>query len=136
MNFTNEQLTKAKQAKSAEELLTYANEIGYKLTEEEAAKYFAEWHKEGEIADEELDNVSGGCGSSGPKYHKGDQFSNTATNNTYQINSEGYWNDSAGTYQYDILGTATGKQGSYTFSITKLESELDGLPRIYPQSQS
>ncbi len=62
MKFTSEQLTKAKQAKSADELLALAKENGMELTEEEAAKYFAELNKEGEIADEELDNVSGGCG--------------------------------------------------------------------------
>ena len=60
MNFTQEQLTKARQAKSAEELLTYAKEISYPLTEEEAKHYFEQWHKEGALADEELDNVSGG----------------------------------------------------------------------------
>lgn len=32
------------------------------MTAEEAAKYFAELHKTGELSDEELDNVSGGCG--------------------------------------------------------------------------
>ena len=60
MNFTPEQLTKAKAAKSAEELIALAKENGIELTEEEAAKYFADLHKEGELADEELENVSGG----------------------------------------------------------------------------
>ena len=60
MNFTQEQLTKARQAKSAEELLTYAKEISYPLTEEEAKHYFEQWHKEGELSEEELDNVTGG----------------------------------------------------------------------------
>lgn len=64
MSFTKEQLTKAKQAKSVEELLTLAKENGMELTEEEAAKHFAEWHKEGELSDDELNNVSGGCGGS------------------------------------------------------------------------
>ena len=32
------------------------------MTAEEAAKVFAELHKTGELSDEELDNVSGGCG--------------------------------------------------------------------------
>ena len=66
MNFTPEQLTKAKAAKSAEELLALAKENGIELTEEEAAKYFADLHKEGELSDDELDNVAGGtCYSSG-----------------------------------------------------------------------
>ena len=32
------------------------------LTEEEAAQAFAKMNKNGELSDEELDNVSGGCG--------------------------------------------------------------------------
>ena len=39
------------------------------LTEEEAAKAFAELHKMGELSDAELDNVAGGC--AGP-YQSGD----------------------------------------------------------------
>ena len=62
MKFTVEQTEKAKTAKSAEELFALAKENGIEMTEEEAEKYFAELHKEGELADDELDNVSGGCG--------------------------------------------------------------------------
>ena len=62
MNFTQEQLAKTKAAKSAEELLALAKENGIDMTEEETKKYFAELHKDGEIADDELENVSGGCG--------------------------------------------------------------------------
>ena len=60
MNFAPEQLTKAKAAKSVKELLAYANELNFKLTEDEAKYYFGQWHKEGELADNELSNVSGG----------------------------------------------------------------------------
>ena len=60
MKFTPEQLAKAKTCKSVEELLAYANEIGYPLTEEQAKKQFEAWNKEGELADEELENVAGG----------------------------------------------------------------------------
>ena len=68
MKFTNEQLAKAKAAKSAEELLALAKENGIEMTEEEANKYYADFHKEGELADEELDNVSGGgCGDDYPE---------------------------------------------------------------------
>ena len=45
------------------------------LTEEQAAKAFAELHKTGELSDEELDNVAGGCGGeeiTEPKYKEGD----------------------------------------------------------------
>ena len=66
MKLTQEQLTKAKAAKSVEELLALAKENGLELTEEEAKNYFEQWHKEGELADEELNNVAGGaCYSSG-----------------------------------------------------------------------
>ena len=50
----------AKEAKSAEELLSLAKENGMELTEEEAAAYFAQLNKSGELSDEELDNVAGG----------------------------------------------------------------------------
>ena len=51
---------KAKGAKSAEELVSLAKENGMELTEEEAAAYFAQLNKSGELSDEELDNVAGG----------------------------------------------------------------------------
>ena len=60
MQFTSEQIEKAKAAKSVEQLLALAKENGIEMTEEEAAKYYAEWHKEGALADEELSNVNGG----------------------------------------------------------------------------
>ena len=64
---THEELIlKAKDAKSAEELLVIAKENGMELTEESAKVYFDQLHKTGELDDSELDNVSGGgC------YHKG-----------------------------------------------------------------
>ena len=62
MNITKELLEKAKTAKSAEELLELAKAKNIELTEEQAAKAFAELNKTGELSDEELDNVSGGCG--------------------------------------------------------------------------
>ena len=80
MKFTDEILEKAKTAKSAEELLAMAKAEKVELTEEEAVKAFAELNKTGELSDEELDNVSGGCGRdyepSGetPKFHVGDRL--------------------------------------------------------------
>ena len=61
MNISKELLEKAKTAKSAEELLAMAKEENIELTVEQAAKAFAELHKMGELSDEELDNVAGGC---------------------------------------------------------------------------
>lgn len=60
MKFTVEQFKKAKLAKNVEELMVLAKESGMELTEEKASKLYAELHKEGTLADEELDNVSGG----------------------------------------------------------------------------
>ena len=67
MNFTPEQFAKAKAAKNAEELIALAKENGIEMTEEEAKNLFAKLHAEGELADDELANVSGGCGEDVPE---------------------------------------------------------------------
>ena len=69
MNVSKELLEKAKTAKSAEELIEMAKEENIELTVEQAAKALAELNKSGELSDEELDNVAGGC--AGP-YQSGD----------------------------------------------------------------
>mgnify|MGYP006397464479 FL=1 len=69
MNISKELIEKAKAAKTAEELLEMAKAENIALTEEEAAKAFEELNKNGELSDEELDNVAGGC--AGP-YQSGD----------------------------------------------------------------
>ena len=65
----NEELiAKAKEAKSAEELLALAGENGVEMTEENAKALFERLQSAGELADNELDSVSGGgCGSLDPK---------------------------------------------------------------------
>lgn len=77
MNVSKELLERAKTTKSAEELLEMAKGENIELTAEEAAKAFAELNKTGEISDEELDNVAGGCGDpetpGEPKFNVGDQ---------------------------------------------------------------
>ena len=60
MRFTNEIIEKVKTAKSAEELLAMAKAENIELTEEQAAKAFAELNKAGELSDEELENAAGG----------------------------------------------------------------------------
>ena len=70
MQFTKELREKAKAAGSAEKLLELAKAEGMELTAEEAEKAFAQLHKSGELADDELDNVSGGCGNDDPPYSK------------------------------------------------------------------
>ena len=75
MKYSKELIEKAKTAKTAEELLAMAKVENIEMTAEGAAKYFAELHKTGELSDEELDNVAGGCGGeeiTEPKYKEGD----------------------------------------------------------------
>ena len=55
MNITKELLEKAKQAKTAEELLAMAKEENVELTEEQSAKAFAELNKTGELSNVEND---------------------------------------------------------------------------------
>ena len=80
MNISKELLEKAKTAKTAEELLEMAKAENIELNAEEAAQALAKMNKNGELSDEELDNVAGGCGRdyepSGdtPKYHVGDRL--------------------------------------------------------------
>ena len=60
--FTPELIEKAKSAKTPEELMALAKENGIEMTAEEAQKIFAQLHSQsGELADDELDNVSGGA---------------------------------------------------------------------------
>ena len=73
MRFTNEIIEKVKTAKSAEELLAMAKAENIEMTSEEAAEAFEKLNASGELSDEELDNVAGGCSPSDPpKYNIGD----------------------------------------------------------------
>lgn len=65
-HFTPEMIARAKQATSVEELLALAKDNHIELTEEEANTFFARNEADSrELADDELDNVSGGgCGGS------------------------------------------------------------------------
>lgn len=78
MNISKELLEKARTANSAEELLAMAKAESVELTTEEAVQAFAKLNKNGELSDEELDNVSGGgCGDpetpGEPKFNVGDR---------------------------------------------------------------
>lgn len=70
-------IQKAKSAKSADELLAMAKENGIEMSVDEVNEKFKALHPaSGELADDELDNVSGGCGSieiNGQKYRQIDQ---------------------------------------------------------------
>lgn len=62
MELNKELLEKAKNAKSAEELIIIAKENGIELTDKQAEEYFGKISiASGEVSDDELDNVSGGC---------------------------------------------------------------------------
>lgn len=59
--FTTELIEKAKECKSAEELLALAKENNIILTAEEAIKYFEKLNSENnELADDKLDAIAGG----------------------------------------------------------------------------
>ena len=74
MNFNAEMIEKAKVAKTAEELYEIAKSEGVEMTADEAATYFAQLNpKSSELSDDDLDNVSGGCGTQyTPKFAVGD----------------------------------------------------------------
>jgi bacteriocin-like protein len=58
-------LERAREASSVKELKALANKEGLKLDDAEAEKYYKTLHaEEGELSDEELNNVSGGSCSS------------------------------------------------------------------------
>lgn len=75
-----ELIGEAKKAKSVEALLELAKEKDIKLEKDRAQELFDSWHGTKELADDELDNVSGGgcggrkgcpnCGSSNYRYEK------------------------------------------------------------------
>ena len=63
MKISNELLAKAKEAKTYDELKSLAEANGVEMTEEDAKAYFSKLHPQsGELADDELDYVAGGCG--------------------------------------------------------------------------
>ena len=61
-NFTPEIITKAKAAKTVEELIAIAKDNNVELTQEQASIYFEQLQAGDAVHDEELDLVTGGCG--------------------------------------------------------------------------
>lgn len=80
MKFSAEQIKKAKEAKTAEELSALAKENGIELTEKQAEAFFASLGKDGELSDVELAAVAGGKGEEpepvhpDPKYKAGESY--------------------------------------------------------------
>lgn len=62
MNFTDEQIKAAKAAANLEELTALTKEWGIELDADKLEKLFNTIKGGGELADDELDNVAGGCG--------------------------------------------------------------------------
>lgn len=80
MEFSRELIEKAMTAGSAQELFELAKAENIEMTEIQAERAYDELNRVGELADEELDNVAGGCGDPGssgsgdtPKYKVGDK---------------------------------------------------------------
>ena len=64
MTFTKEQIRKAMNCKTVDELLALANSEGVELSREQAEEYIAQLGKR-KLTDEELAQVVGGFGSGG-----------------------------------------------------------------------
>ena len=121
MNFTAELIEKAKQAKRVEELQELAKAENIELSAEEAIKAFAELHKTGELSDDELGNVAGGCGSGEvPKFEVGQTVYVRATNAAAKIlENLGKKGDLFPEYKYKIEVHDTG-----IFTLERWEHEL------------
>ena len=76
INLPPEMIEKAKEAKSAEELLALAKKNDIEMTEAEAKAYYTQLNPpSGELDDDELDNVAGGCGGGGSSSNKSESTS-------------------------------------------------------------
>ena len=111
MKLSEALIEKAKSAKTAEELIEFAKAVNIELSAEEATKAFAELHKSGELSDDELDNVAGGCGEEEipePKYKIGDMV----------ISSRGFPCHTCGIYRdFQITEVHRSPDGKHTYSI-------------------
>ena len=129
MNISKELLEKAKQAKTAEELLELAKTENINFTAEEAAKAFAELNKSGELSDEELDNVTGGCGGRTPKFSVNDRVSHKGSDGkevygtVVRISQEKYY------YVYYVVDDGETTEKEYDVN----ELTLIGVTGIAPE---
>ena len=130
MKFTDEMLEKAKTAKSAEELLAMAKAENIELTEAQAAKAFEELNKNGELSDEELDNVAGGgCGGRTPKFSVNDRVSHKGSDGkevygtVVRVGEEKYY------YVYYVVDDGETTEKAYDAS----ELTLVGVEGIDPE---
>ena len=121
MNISKELIENAKTAETAEELLEMAKEESIEMSAEQAAEYFVTIHASGELSDEELDNVSGGCGSGDePLFTVGQWVYVRATNAAALIlENLGKQGSTFPEFKYKIEVNDTGH-----FIVEKWESEL------------
>lgn len=85
-NITEDLLEKAKQAKSAEELLAMVKENGVELSGEQVQELFGELSTQGGLSDEEVENVSGGSDS--PKWYVRYSCSSCGDTKDYLLGSD------------------------------------------------
>ena len=130
MKISKELLEKAKTAKSAEELLAMAKAENIELTEEQAAKAFAEINKAGELSDEELDNVTGGCGGRTPKFSVNDRVSHKGSDGkevygtVVRISQEKYY------YVYYVVDDGETTEKEYDASALTLVGVVGSAPEL------
>ena len=130
MKISKELLEKAKTAKTAEELLAMAKAEKIELTEEEATKAFAELNKNGELSDEELDNVAGGCEGRTPKFSVNDRVSHKGSDGkevygtVVRIGQEKYY------YVYYVVDDGETAENAYDASELTLVGVVGGDPEI------
>lgn len=61
MKFSKEIIAQASSAKNAGELLALAEQNGIEMTSDQATSYYSQLNSQGELSDNDLDNVAGGC---------------------------------------------------------------------------
>ena len=129
MNISKELLEKAKTAKTAEELLEMAKAENIELSAEQAAKALAQLNRNGELSDEELDNVAGGGGGRPPKFSRNDRVSHKGSDGkavygtVVRIGQEKYY------YVYYVVDDGETTEKAYDAS----ELTLVGMEGIDPE---
>ncbi|MGN0813939.1 MAG: hypothetical protein ACI4MH_01750 [Candidatus Coproplasma sp.] len=129
MELANELIQKARTAKTAEELLEMAKAEGVELSQEEAARYFSEFHKTGELSDDELDNVAGGCDD----YQSGDSAKFSVGQRVYYIDAVYVMNSG---YEYNYCYGTVIEIHPKKDGVFNIEVQMDtGGTRIFAENK-
>ena len=110
-----ELMKKVKEAASVDELMELAKASYIEITEETAKDIFAKFHSEGELADDELDNVAGGACEAdytGPAFVPGDVVEVSYRNCCRNPECEGRYFEIMGSY----LSAEHQYEGEYTYN--------------------